>query len=85
LVPDDDIHNSGIAYTKGYVQAITMDDQLTVEPDISSVQGDTVTFQDGASQAFDIIVCGTGYKGMDLSIFPEKICQEVKYINPGKS
>lgn len=70
--PDPDVRKAGVGYTSGYVQQVR-EKRLSVKPDFQSVAGSTVKFVDGSSADFDVIICGTGYKGWDLSILPTDI------------
>jgi len=44
--------------------------KISVRPGVSSVDGDTVHFVDGASKAYDLVACGTGY-AVSLPMLPE--------------
>jgi dimethylaniline monooxygenase (N-oxide forming) len=81
LVLDSDIRNAGISYTSGYVSA-AKNGLFTIKPQVQSVKGEDVTFIDGSTQSFDVIVCCTGFTGWDLSILPPEIVDKVKYVSP---
>lgn len=81
LVPDPDIRKSGgMGYTSRYVQALGQG-KHTLKPAIDQVKGNTVTFVDGSSEDFDVIICCTGYQ-IKLPYLPEDIQKKVEYKNP---
>jgi hypothetical protein len=44
--------------------------RLRVVPDVAAVDGERVTFADGASETFDVVACGTGYR-VSFPFLPE--------------
>jgi hypothetical protein len=52
--------------------------KLHVVPGIRSVNDQTVTFTDGTSHDFDVIICGTGY-GPDISMLPQDLREKLLY------
>jgi cation diffusion facilitator CzcD-associated flavoprotein CzcO len=58
--PSDDIFAAGISLSQHYLPLVA-EGRIDVKPWIASVDGSRVTFQDGSEDAFDAIICGTGY------------------------
>lgn len=79
--PNPDISVAGIGTTKNYVEQVRAGN-LSVVPGIDSAKGKTVTFTDGSSQDFDVIICGTGY-GPDVSILPTELKEKYLYTAAG--
>ena len=81
LVPDPDIRKSGgIGYTSRYVQSLQKG-KFEMKPVIDKVKGKTVTFIDGTSQDFDVIICGTGYE-IQMPYLPTTVREKIEYKNP---
>jgi dimethylaniline monooxygenase (N-oxide forming) len=80
LVANPDIMKSGASYAVDYIERLKAG-LFTLKPGIESVEGNTVTFKDGSSEDFDIVICGTGYH-TDLSLVPEDIKSKVMYESP---
>jgi len=68
--PDADILVAGLALCQDYLGQIR-DGAIECRPAIAAIDGHTVTFADGASAAFEAIVCATGYQ------------VDVPYLHPG--
>jgi dimethylaniline monooxygenase (N-oxide forming) len=68
--PDADILVAGLALCQDYLAQIR-DGAIECRPAIAAIDGHTVTFADGASAAFEAIVCATGYE------------VDVPYLHPG--
>jgi hypothetical protein len=81
LVPNKDIRKASVGYSSGYVEA-AKERLFTIKPGIESVSGNTVTFHDGESETFDVVICCTGYRGWDLSILPKDIQDAVTHVGP---
>lgn len=80
LVANQDIMKSGASYAVDYVERLKAG-LFALKAGIQSVEGNTVTFKDGSSEDFDIVICGTGYHS-DLSLVPEDIKSKVMYESP---
>ncbi len=50
--------------------ALIRDGHVALRPDVVDADGDTVTFSDGRREAFDAIVCATGYQPRVDEILP---------------
>jgi dimethylaniline monooxygenase (N-oxide forming) len=80
LVASKDIMKSRASYADDYVERLKAG-LFALKPGIQSIEGNTVTFKDGLSEAFDIVICATGYH-TDLSVVPEEIRSKVMYESP---
>ena len=69
--PDEDILVAGHSLCQDYLGQVR-DGSIVCRPAIESVSGRLVTFTDGATDAFDAIVCATGY-GLDLPYLDDEI------------
>jgi dimethylaniline monooxygenase (N-oxide forming) len=69
--PDDNIFAAGLTQSQTYL-ALVAEGRIRPRPWIEAVDGRTVTFADGARDAFDAIIFGTGYK-LSLPFLDEEI------------
>jgi dimethylaniline monooxygenase (N-oxide forming) len=69
-----------VAYATDYIKCVK-EGTIVVKPGIKSVSGSTVTFSDGSSEDFDIILCATGYEA-DHSLLDEKTRAKVEFESP---
>ena len=60
LKPDEDIAKAGVTQCQHYLPLVA-EGRIGVKPWITSVDGQTVTFSDGASEKFDGLIFGTGF------------------------
>jgi dimethylaniline monooxygenase (N-oxide forming) len=58
--PDVDVRVAGLSLSQGYLGQVR-DGSIVCRPEITSVDGTTVTFADGSTAAVEAIVCATGY------------------------
>ncbi|UGS36856.1 flavin-containing monooxygenase [Capillimicrobium parvum] len=71
LEPDPDVLASGISQCQHYL-AMVAEGRIAVRPAISELRPGVAEFADGATGAFDAIVCATGYD-LDLSYLAPEI------------
>jgi thioredoxin reductase len=62
--PDDDLRRAGISLCQDYLAQI-QEGSIVCRPEISSIEGKTITFSDGSSTRADALICATGYE-LDL-------------------
>ena len=53
-----------------------------MKPAISKANRKTITFTDGTSQEFDVIICATGWKGVDLDLFEPALQEQLGFVGP---
>mmetsp|Transcript_5494 Transcript_5494/g.11350 ORF Transcript_5494/g.11350 Transcript_5494/m.11350 type:complete len:647 (-) Transcript_5494:418-2358(-) len=70
-----DVRNCGISLTKDYVDQVKRGN-LPVKPQIAGAKGNKVTFVDGTTEEFDVVICATGYD-VNLEFLPESIRNKV--------
>jgi hypothetical protein len=58
--PDPDFFVAGVALCQDYLRQVA-DGSITCRPAIAAIDGRRVTFLDGSSASFDVMVCATGY------------------------
>lgn len=56
--------------------------RIAILPDIKALNSDTLSFVDGQTRAFDVIICATGYRSMIGSLLPELKSYLDPYGNP---
>lgn len=81
LVPDPDPAKAGVTYSLEWVETLK-EGKFTLRHGIQLAEGNTVTFTNGTTAVYDLIICGTGYS-MDLnSILPQDVADKVVFTNP---
>lgn len=80
LAPVDDIRQAGATLCYNYIPALEKG-SLQLKPSVASVQGTKVTFDDGSSDEFDVVICGTGYD-FELPLLPKAIQDKIMFKNP---
>ena len=78
--PDPDIRVASVTPTVSYVDNLRKGNIIMQMP-VEKAEGKTVTFSDGTSHDYDIIICGTGYEA-DLSFLPKEVQEKVCYKQP---
>ena len=78
--PNDDIRDCMFYPAKYWWQEVEAGN-LTVKPAVSSASGNTVSFVDGTSDDFDMVIFATGYK-LDVSYLPQSVQDVVTFTNP---
>jgi dimethylaniline monooxygenase (N-oxide forming) len=71
LAPSDDLRVAGVSLCQDYLAQVR-DGSVVCRPAIASVQGRTVTFTDGSTEAVSAIICATGYD-VDIPYLSEDI------------
>jgi cation diffusion facilitator CzcD-associated flavoprotein CzcO len=66
--PDPSAGPFGVSLCQGYLKRVRAG-AIACRPQIASVEGTTVHFVDGTSEAVAAIVCATGYDGPDLALY----------------
>jgi dimethylaniline monooxygenase (N-oxide forming) len=69
--PDDNIFAAGLTQSQNYL-ALVAEGRIQPQPWIKAIDGQTVHFADGSSEAFDAIILGTGF-GLTLPFVSETI------------
>jgi dimethylaniline monooxygenase (N-oxide forming) len=69
--PDEDILVAGHSLCQDYLAQVR-DGSISCRPAISTVDGQTVHFNDGAVEHLDVIVCATGY-ALDIPYLPAEL------------
>ena len=77
--PNSDIRNN-LFFPDRYWMQLVLDGSITVQQGVASAQGKTVTFADGKTEDFDVIICATGYLP-DFSYLPKEVQESVTFIN----
>ena len=77
IARDPDILVSGATYAVDYMEHYKAG-RIVLKKNIVSVHGKQVTFEVGASEEFDVIICGTGYH-CDFSVVPEQVQNQVRF------
>lgn len=80
FIPHENIAVSGVSYAYDWVETLKKG-MFTLRQGIQSSEGKTVTFADGTSGEYDLVICGTGYS-MDLSVLPKDVVEKVQFTNP---
>jgi cation diffusion facilitator CzcD-associated flavoprotein CzcO len=75
-----DPNEAGVTIATGYVEAVRAG-KLAIRQEIASVSGHDITFKDGTTETFDVVICGTGFH-MDLSLLPDEVSAAVGFVNP---
>lgn len=70
-----DIQTQGLSYAVSYVDNVRAGN-LRIVPAVKSSEGNTVTFVDGRTEQYDMVICATGWE-VDLSILPEEVREKV--------
>ena len=74
--PDDNIFVAGLTQSQNYL-ALVAEGRIHPRPWIERVDGGTIRFADGASEAFDAIILGTGFK-LSLPFLSEAIAASLE-------
>jgi hypothetical protein len=69
--PDADILVAGHSLCQDYLAQVRSG-SIVCRPGIASVSGRTVTFTDGSSDPFDVVVCATGY-ALDIPYLDDQV------------
>ena len=69
--PDPDLRVAGLALCQDYLTQVR-DGSIVCRPAISAIAGREVTFTDGSAEAFDAIICATGYD-LDIPFLDESL------------
>jgi cation diffusion facilitator CzcD-associated flavoprotein CzcO len=69
--PDPDLRVAGVSLAQGYLAAVAAGD-ITCRPQITAVDGRDVTFADGRTERFDVLVAATGYD-LDLPYLDDAV------------
>jgi len=75
-----DIRKCGVTITKNYVDQVKKG-HFHVRPEVATVEGKRITFVDGTTEEFDVIICATGYD-FDISFLPESVQEQVRVLHP---
>mmetsp|Transcript_56370 Transcript_56370/g.65852 ORF Transcript_56370/g.65852 Transcript_56370/m.65852 type:complete len:545 (+) Transcript_56370:130-1764(+) len=80
LVPHADIAKAGVSYAYNWVETLH-EGKFTLKPAIRTSTDRTVTFEDGSTEDYDLIICATGYS-MDLTILPPDVTDAIQFTHP---
>ena len=80
LVTQDDLQNAGATLCSNYIENVKQG-RLNTKLEAHSSLDKKITFKDGSTEEFDVVICASGY-GMDLSQLPEDIRESVAFVNP---
>jgi len=75
-----DIRHCGATVTKNYVDQVR-NGRVHVKPEVATVEGKRITFVDGTTDEFDVIICATGYD-FDVSFLPESVQDQIRVLHP---